>query len=109
MSSPINREVVHSGADNTVIPMNRWGNTSYSVVDKVGTWKVEGTLDRVNQGETAVWNTLAGTIQPAGTTGSLAAIAGQDLYVINQRGLEAIRVTSTGAGTIKVMQQGEVN
>lgn len=105
MSVTINREVVHTGADNTVLPMNRWGPPNFSVNVKSGTWNIQGTTDQVNRGDTATWVTLAGASHPTGVVGTLAAAAA-GFYSIDDVPLEAIKLTSVGAGTVRVIQSG---
>lgn len=100
MSLPINREVIHTGATDTVVPLNRHGDPNYSLQVDSGTWLAEGTLDRVNRGETPTWDTLddsGGTAITAVTDGIIKVLSAP---------IEAIRLTSTGAGTIRIFQSG---
>lgn len=103
MSSPLNKEVIHAGATNTVIPLNRWGQTQYVVQLVAGTWSVEGTLARLNRGETAVWGVVDDSGGVAITT---IAASGNQILNIAEGPFEAVRLTSAGAGTIRIMQQG---
>ncbi len=44
-----------------IIPLDRWGAPRYSLhltSATAGTMSVQGTLQRINQGETASWTTL---------------------------------------------------
>ncbi len=100
MSINVNREVTHTGATNTVIPLNRWGDPNYSLQIDSGTWLLEGTLDRVNRGETPTWDTLddsGGTAITAVTDGVIKVLSAP---------VEAVRLTSTGAGTARFFQSG---
>ena len=81
------------------IPMDRWGFPHFSIQTETGTTPaaIEGTLARVNRGESPVWFTL-GTPPAAGA----AAL----LYEGN---VEAIRITAgAGAVTGRVVQTGAV-
>ncbi len=106
MSSVINRDVSHSGATNTVVPMNRWGPPNYSFQLESGTWTVEGTIDQINRGDTPTWFTLSGVLQSTGTLTPIAAVAVAGIYSIDDAPVEAIRATSTGAGESRIMQIG---
>jgi len=84
-----------------VFQMDRWGYAAYSIQITAGSALVEGTLQRINQGETPVWFTLEdqdGTALIALTTG-IASI--QDTTPI-----ESIRITATGTTTGSVIQTG---
>lgn len=105
MSLPINREVVHTGATDTVVPVNRWSIPNFGLQVETGTWLIEGTLARVNRGETPVWETLFGIPQSTGTGVALSAVTA-DLYAIDDVPVEAIRLTSTGAATARLFQSG---
>lgn len=85
-----------------VIPLDRWAAPRYSVqLDSGTSILVEGTLDRVNRGETATWDTLDDNEGNALTALGPAAVA-----VLQPQPLEAIRITATGACVGRVMQTG---
>lgn len=100
MAINVNQEVVHTGADNTVIPLNRWADPNYSLQVISGTWLLEGTLARVNRAETPTWDTLDDV---DGT-----AITAVTDFITQVRGapVEAVRLTSVGAGTARFYQSG---
>lgn len=103
MSSPLNTLVTHAGADNTVYPLNRWGPAQYAVQLLTGTWTVEGTLAQLNRGETAVWGAVS---DAGGTPITTIAASGNQILNLAEGPFEAVRLTSVGAGTIRIMQQG---
>lgn len=99
----VNRDFTIEVGQNLVIPLNRWGEDDYTVQVKTGgTLNVEGTLDRINRGETATYATLS---DKEGTALSALAVG---IAVINETPLEAIRLTAAAATvTGRLMQQGK--
>lgn len=91
------------------VPLNRWGPPEYAVVVTVSgtaTWKLEGTLNRINRGETAVPFLLEDRLGTA-----ITAIVDDDNFLLGQTPLEAMRLNQTagaGTATLHVVQQGRV-
>ena len=99
--SYVNREFSLANTETVVIPVNRWGRPAYTVqLDSGTSILVEGTLRRINRGETAVWDTLD-DVEGA----PLSGVSG--LLPIRQTPLEAIRITATGTCVGRLMQSGE--
>lgn len=109
MATPINTEKTTSAGvvAGDWIPMNRWSIAEYSAYVAVTgtiTYQIEGTLNKINQGETAVAFIL--------DDASGAAISGKtttSAYDIGNAPVEAIRINQTagtGSTTIRVMQSG---
>ena len=90
-----------------VIPVDRWGNPQYTVqLDTGTTILVEGTLQRVNRGETPDWNTMFGnTLASPDARVALTAVA-PGLAMVALGPVEAIRITATDACVGRVMQTG---
>ena len=89
------------------VPLDRWGDPLYTVQLDAGTSVlVEGSLQRINRGETPIYDTLEGTISggaPAELTALSALTPAQSPAKI--RGpYEVIRITATGACTGRLMQ-----
>lgn len=105
MAAYVNRKIDNSGGtDTTDVPLNRWGPTEYGIQIESGTWNFEGTLDRPNRGEIAVYDTIS-VIDGSGAT--VAAVGLTDgFYKVDFLPLEVIRATSTAAGNCRIMQQG---
>lgn len=106
--SAINVPFSIAAAATKVIPLDRWGEPSYSIQlssTGTGTALVEGTLQRINQGETAVWSVLNGVVGTA--LAELSALADPDLVVISGGPYEAIRITAaTATITGNLLQSG---
>ena len=90
-----------ANTETAVIPVDRWGYPGFMVqLDSGTSILVEGTLDRINRGETATWDTLD---DKDGT--ALTAFTGGLAY-LRENPLEAIRITATGACVGRVVQTG---
>jgi len=98
----INRPFNLGVGETLVIPLNRWSTDDYTLqVDTGGTVALEGTLDRINRGETPTWATVS---DKAGAPISAAPVG---LTVIDETPLEAVRLTAAAATcTGRFMQQG---
>jgi len=103
MGTPISRSATYSGTGaQEWIPLNRWSLDDYTVsldFASTGTVTVEGTIAKLNQGETAF---------PFDITG-LIAITTSGGFVIQETPLEAIRLNIAANATginFQVMQQG---
>lgn len=84
------------------ILLDRWSDARYSVqLDSGTSILVEGTLDRINRGETPTWDTLDDNEGAA-----LTALGPDRVAVLMAQPLEAIRITATGACVGRVMQTG---
>lgn len=87
--------------EDKVILLNRFANDDLTLqVETGGTVSLEGTLAQINRGDTPTW----ATVNDNGGTPITAQ--GPGLVSIEDTPLEAVRVTSTGASTGRVMQQG---
>ena len=88
--------------DEVVFPMDRWGFPQYVVQVGTGSVAIEGTLNYVNRGETAVYSAPqligSGDDATAVATGDMATVVGP---------LEAIKIIGGANGTtVTVMQTG---
>lgn len=103
----INESFDLANAETKVIPMDRWGYPAYTVqLDSGTSIVIEGTLQRINRGETALWNELIGnSLTSPDTQIPLTGVLPGPAYVI-QSPVEAIRITATGNCTGRVMQTG---
>lgn len=105
--SAINVAFNLAGGANAVIPVDRWANPQYTIqLDSGTTILVEGTLQRINRGETPDWNTMFGnTLASPDVRVALTAVA-PGLAMVAQGPVEAIRITATDACVGRVMQTG---
>ncbi len=107
--SYINQAYSLTDAETLIIMVDRWGFPNFTVTEDIGVVGTdeatfEGTLQRINRGETPIWHVLRDI-----SSGSEINTLFQDLAVVDIGPLEAIRVSVTGAdGTIsgRVMQSG---
>ncbi len=89
-----------------IIPVNRWSRPTYTLQltsSGSGTALLEGTTQKINRGETAVWATLD-DIENAAIT----ALADPAIVKVKDYPLEAVRIsaaTATITGTF--MQSGD--
>lgn len=84
-----------------VVHLDRWSYPSYTVqLDSGTSVTVEGTLDRINRGETPTWAALD---DDQGT--AIGALA-PGITGVQQTPIEAIRITATGTCVGRVMQTG---
>lgn len=84
-----------------VIPLDRWGEPYVSVQLESGTSiLVEGTMARINQGETPTWATLDDV-----DGGALSALT-PGVAAVRRYPVEAIRITAAGACVGRVVQTG---
>lgn len=90
-----------AGAATQVFQMDRWGYPAYTIQITSGAALVEGTLQRVNQGETPVWFTLD---DQSGT--AITALAAGAASVQDTTPIDSIRITATGTTAGSVMQTG---
>jgi len=106
MSSPINVVINQATATSVVIPVNRFGSPEYAIQISAGSALVEGTLTPVNRlnSETPVWSTLDDKSGLALT----AVVLASGVVPIENQALEAIRITSTGTTTGRLVQQGDL-
>ena len=96
----INQAFNIANTETDVIYLDRWSEGRYAVqLDSGTSVLVEGTLDRVNQGETATWDTLD-------DIGGTALTAATGIVQIMPGPYEAIRLTATGTCVGRVMQTG---
>ena len=87
-------------SETQIMQMDRWGYPAYSIGVSTGTALVEGTLQRINQGETPSWFALSDQAGVAlATLTTFASI--QDTTPI-----DSIRITAAGATTGSVIQTG---
>lgn len=99
--SYVNSKFSLANGETKVIPLNRWARDAYSVqLDSGTSVLVQGTLNLINRGETAVWATLD-------DGGGVALTAATGLSEIQHTPLEAIRITATGTCVGTVMQSGD--
>lgn len=82
-----------AGTATQVFQMDRWGYPAYTVSVDAGSVLVEGTLQRINQGETPTWFTLD---DQAGT--ALTALAGA-ASIQDTTPIDSIRITGIGLPT----------
>lgn len=99
----LNQAFSLANGETAVIMLDRWcdgsaGNIGVQV--DAGSALVEGTLDRINQGETPTWDTV--NSQGGATLTALTAYAG-----LRSSALEAVRITATGATSGRVLQSGD--
>jgi hypothetical protein len=106
MSSPINVAFSVLVGTPLIIPCNRWAPPHYSlqVTSGTGTLLLEGTNQKLNQGETAVW---FGLDDEGGT--AITAL-GQGGTQVAKIPVEAVRLTATTATTTgNFVQQGQTD
>jgi hypothetical protein len=104
MSSYINKTIDLTTSDVVILPVNgRWSDGDYSVVVTfagTGTVTVEGTLSKVNRGESFV---------PFDITG-LTAVTTDTSQSISSTPLEALRITGAtmagGGAQVQIMGAG---
>lgn len=89
-----------AGAATQVFQMDRWGYPAYTINITGGAALVEGTLQRVNQGETPAWFTL----DDQSGTALTALAAGASIQ--DTTPIDSIRITATGTTTGSVIQTG---
>jgi len=105
MASYIHKTIDLTTDDTVIVPLNgRWTEGNYSVVASyagTGTIKVEGTISRINRGETAIWFDLTG----------LTAVTANAKVGITNTPVEAFRVTGTtmagGGATVQILGAGD--
>ena len=90
-----------AGSATKVFQMDRLGYPAYTIQITGGSALVEGTLQRINQGETPTWFTLDDQDGTALTTLTTGAASIQDTTPI-----DSIRITATGTTTGSVIQTG---
>lgn len=99
--SAVKYDVDLATTETQVLQMDRWSYPAYSVNITSGSALVEGTLQRVNQGETPAWFTLNARDGTA-----LTALTGFAALEPNTP-IDAIRITATGATVGTVIQTGD--
>lgn len=97
----INQEFDLATTETAIVMLDRWCDGRYAVqLDSGTSVLVEGTLDRINRGETPTWDTLNDI------GGTALATLNPGLVQVQPGPLEAIRITATGACVGRVMQTG---
>ena len=106
MASPINVAFSVLVGTPLVIPLNRYGPARYTlqISSATGTALLEGTTQKLNQGETPAWETL----DDIAGTGITAQAEG--IVRVAEIPVEAVRITATTATiTGNFIQQGDVS
>ena len=99
--SYINQSFDLADAETAVVMLDRWSYPAYTLQLDGGTSVLlEGTLDRINRGETPTWATVSDM------AGAPIAAAPVGLTDPADTPLEAVRITATGACTGRFMQTG---
>lgn len=98
INSPFNL----AGGENKVIPLDRHGYPAYTLIidSGAGTALLEGTLQRVNRGETPSWSTMSDQ------QGMEITVAAAGITNPEDTPVEAVRITATGAIAGRFMQTG---
>ena len=105
MASYIHKTIDLTTDDTVIVPLNgRWTEGNYSVVASyagTGTITVEGTISRINRGETVVWFDIT----------NLTAVTADASEQIANTPFEAFRVTGTtmagGGATVQILGAGD--
>lgn len=104
MGTPVFVDTTYTGTGfQEPIMLNRWAWPSYSVVVALGTtgdYTLEGTINRINEGQTPLWFELAGLVN----------VITDITDTIQDTPLEAIRMNIVANDTsirFQVMQQGD--
>ncbi len=84
-----------------IIPLDRWGNPRFRIQVDTGDIDIQGTLQRVNRGETPVWNDLDDW-----EGNSMIGLTGPMQVVLNTGPLEAVLITANAISTGRLMQSG---
>ena len=84
-----------------IFQMDRWGYPAYTIQIANGSALVEGTLQRINQGEVPTWFTLD---DQSGT--AITALAAGAASIQDTTPIDSIRITATGATSGTVIQTG---
>jgi hypothetical protein len=105
MSSPINVAFSVPVGTPLVIPCNRWGPPRYTLqISTGGTAALEGTTQKLNQGETAVWAALDDD------GGTPIATQGVGIVQVATVAVDAVRITATTSTlTGNFIQQGQTD
>lgn len=103
MATNINVPFSLDSGQNVVIPLDRYSGSLYTfqlTSSGSGTALVEGTTAKINQGETAAWQTLESADGTA-----LTAVTDPVLFGIERIPLEAIRITAATATITGTLMQ----
>lgn len=97
----VNQAFDLANSETAIVHLDRWGEPYVAVqLDSGTSILVEGTLDRINRGESPTWQTLDDV------DGAAMSAVTPGITAVRRYPVEAIRITATGACVGRVIQTG---